>query len=86
VQVNSAGPVTITKASAMSNGQNGILVTAPATVNILTSSALNNGWSGIDMTSNILKLTGCTWFGNVKNPVAGTEKNLRFTGVTLTIS
>ena len=86
VQVDSAGLVTLTKATAMSNGQNGILVTAPATVNMLTSAALNNGWSGIDVTSSTLKLTGCTWFGNVKNPLAGTEKNLRFTGVTLMIA
>jgi putative surface-exposed virulence protein len=87
ILVFSDGIVTINNAWAVSNHGDGILVFTTKNVFINNSSAINNDWAGmwIDLTpSGNLTLTGCSWFGNLRNPLSNSV-NLYFAGGTKTI-
>jgi hypothetical protein len=78
--VHSFGVVTVNNTWSVSNSWDGINLVTYANTFINNSNAINNGWAGIfvDMvpdpavvpvpTIYTLKLTNCTWMGNLRNP------------------
>ena len=86
--VNSKGVVTINNSWAASNHWDGIQVFTQNNVFINNTSSIKNDWAGIFVQTtpaSTLKLFNSSWFGNLRNPNPG-DRNLMFTGGTLTIS
>ncbi len=89
LSVHSLGVVTVNNSWSVSNGQDGMLLVTYANTFINNSNSINNDWTGfyvdmrpegvIDPTIFTLKLTNCTWMGNLRNPNPG-DLNLMVDG------
>jgi hypothetical protein len=83
--------VTISNAWSVSNRADGFNVHTHTNTLMYYSGATNNDWTGmyIDLTNGTptpgnLTLTGCFWYGNLRNDPFG-DDNLMFYGGTKTI-
>ncbi len=78
--LKSSGVVTVNNSCSIGNGFSGFDIWTSNNVFINNSSALNNNWTGFYIDLNRLgevslgftaKLTNSTWYGNLRNPLAG---------------